>query len=197
MPAEFLLRARSPHWRQEIDAMFAKIFSQIFDSSIANNHKHRHVFMDLLVLADSDGVIDMTEEAVSRRTNVPLEDVKAAIEYLSSPDTRSNSPNDEGRRLLPVDERKPWGWQIVNYHHYRAIRDEATRREYFREYRRAEREKKREKKAPKNGKSSNKVTLAKRGEYHHDMRYPSEPVEHKPECPCVECRALREKQEAF
>jgi hypothetical protein len=126
--------------------VFAKIFSQIFDSSIADNHKHRHVFMDLLVLADSDGCVDMTHEAIARRTNVPLDEIREAIGFLSSPDERSNSPHEEGRRLLPVDERKAWGWQIVNYHHYRAVRDEEARREYFREYRRAEREKKRPKK---------------------------------------------------
>lgn len=132
--------------------MFAKIFSQIFDSSIADNFQHRHIFMDLIVLADSDGVVDMTPEAVSRRTNVPLPVVLEAIAALSMPDSRSNSPQEDGKRLLPVDERKPWGWQIVNYHHYRAIRDEEARREYMREYRRKEREGKRIKKKAKKAK---------------------------------------------
>lgn len=126
--------------------MFAKIFGQIFDSSIADNFQHRHIFMDLLVLADSDGVVDMTAEAISRRTNVPLEQITAAIEFLSAPDPRSRTPVDEGRRLAPASLGRPWGWQIVNYHHYREIRDEETRREYFREYRKKEREAKRKKK---------------------------------------------------
>lgn len=119
------------------------MFSQIFDSSIADNHQHRHVFMDLLVLADSDGVVDMTAEAIARRTNVPLEVVQEAIVALSAPDPRSNSQNEDGRRLLPIDDRKPWGWQIVNYHHYRKIKNEEERRTYMREYRRKERESKR------------------------------------------------------
>lgn len=131
--------------------MFAKIFGQIFDSSIAENYRYRHVFMDLLVLADSDGVVDMTLEAISRRTNVPIDEVRAAIEFLSAPDAASNSPSEEGRRLLPIDERKPWGWQIVNYQHYRSIRNEEQRREYFREYRRAERGAKNGKKKKSNG----------------------------------------------
>lgn len=131
--------------------MFAKIFSQIFDSSIAENYLTRHVFMDLLVLADSDGVVDMTAEAIARRTNAPLDVVRSALDALCAPDAASRTPNDEGRRLLPVDPLRPWGWQIVNYAHYRAIRDEEARRAYHREYRRAEREKKRLKKAKKNG----------------------------------------------
>lgn len=134
--------------------MFAKIFSQIFDSSLADNFEHRHVFMDLLVLADSDGVVDMTAEAIARRTNVPLERVTNAIVALSAPDPRSHSPGEDGRRLLPIDERRPWGWQIVNYHHYRQIRDEESRREYFRTYRQKEREAKRSKRAKKDPKGA-------------------------------------------
>lgn len=44
----------------------------------------------------------------------------------------------------------------MNYDHYRKIRDEETRREYFRDYRRAERESKKE---PK--KTNGKVKKAK------------------------------------
>lgn len=123
--------------------MFAKIFSQIFDSSIAENYQTRHIFMDLLVLADSDGVIDMTAEAIGRRINVPIEIVRPAIEELASPDPHSRTPNEDGRRLLPLDQGRTWGWQVVNYHHYRKIRDEESRREYWRTYKKAEREGKR------------------------------------------------------
>jgi hypothetical protein len=123
--------------------MFAKIFGQIFDSSIADNYQTRHVFMDLLVLADSDGVVDMTVGAISRRTGVPLEQVQAALAELCAPDASSRTPDDDGRRLLPIDPVRSWGWQIVNYAHYRRIRDEESRREYHRDYRRREREAKR------------------------------------------------------
>lgn len=125
--------------------MFAKVFSQIFDSSIAENYQHRHIFMDLLVLADSDGVIDMTPEAIARRTNVPAKQIKDALAALCSPDTASRTPHEEGRRLLPIDPGRSWGWQIVNYHHYRKVRSEEARREYWREYKRDEREAQREK----------------------------------------------------
>ena len=45
--------------------MFAKVFGQIFDSSIAEDYNCRRMFMDLLVLADSTGAVDMTPEAIS------------------------------------------------------------------------------------------------------------------------------------
>lgn len=119
--------------------MFAKVFSQIFDSSIAEDHSVRHVFMDLLVLADSDGVIDMTLPAIARRTNVPIEIVKDAIAALSAADPASRTKEHEGRRLLPLAEGRDWGWRIVNYLHYRQLQTEESRRDYFREYRRKSR----------------------------------------------------------
>jgi hypothetical protein len=126
--------------------MFAKVFSQIFDSSIAESHEVRHIFMDLLVLADATGVVDMTMHAISRRINVPLESVKAALEKLASPDPLSRSAKEDGRRIVLIDSHRDWGWQIVNYEHYRKTQDEEARRSYFRDYRKAEREKASDKK---------------------------------------------------
>lgn len=116
--------------------MFAKIFSQIFDSSIAEDAPTRHIFMDLLVLADSDGVVDMTAEAIARRINVPIGEVSQAIERLSAPDAKSRSQAEQGRRIALLDPRRAWGWWIVNHGVYRNLRDEQERRRYQRDYHR-------------------------------------------------------------
>src|SRR6266487_6185793 len=99
--------------------MFAKVFGQIFDSSIAEDYNCRRMFMDLLVLADSDGVVDMTAEAISRRTNVPIEEVTKYIADLQQPDPMSRSKMEEGKRIVAIDSKRGWGWKIVNYRHYR------------------------------------------------------------------------------
>ncbi len=112
--------------------MFAKVFGQIFDSSIAEDYNCRRMFMDLLVLADSTGAVDMTPEAISRRTNVPQPEVEKYINDLCQPDARSRSDLHEGKRLIPLDAKRDWGWLIVNYSHYRQIKDEEARRAYFR-----------------------------------------------------------------
>jgi len=122
--------------------VFAKIFAQIFDSSIAGDYLVRHVFMDLLVLADRDGVVDMTLDAISRRTNIPQEIIHHAITELMKPDKDSRSPEEAGRRIVPLDSHRDWGWQIVNFDHYRAIRDEESRKTYFRDYKRSYRKSK-------------------------------------------------------
>src|ERR1700679_63159 len=104
--------------------VFAKIFSQIFDSSISTDYVVRHVFMDLLVLADREGVVDMTLDAISRRTNVPEKIVKHCITELLKSDPKSRSHEEEGRRIVPLDSHRDWGWQMVNYDNSPRIREE-------------------------------------------------------------------------
>lgn len=122
--------------------MYAKVFTQIFDSSIAENYEVRHLFEDLLKLADIEGVVDMTTEAISRRINLPIGKVQFGLVELAKPDPRSRSHEHEGRRILPLDSHRDWGWIIVNYQHYREIKDEEARRAYFRDAKRRERSKK-------------------------------------------------------
>ena len=119
--------------------MFAKVFSQIFDSTIAEDYKVRHIFMDLLVMSDSDGVVDKTPEAISRIANVPLEYVKAGLQALSQPDPKSRTKDHDGRRIQLIDVERDWGWRIVNFQKYREIRDEEARRIANRSYKRDQR----------------------------------------------------------
>jgi hypothetical protein len=114
--------------------MFAKVFEQIFNSSIAVDYTVRHMFMDMLVLADSQGVVDMTYEAIARRTGVPLDKVIASIGELMKPDAQSRSRKEDGARIALVDSHRDWGFRIVNYPHYRNLRDEEGRRAYSRDY---------------------------------------------------------------
>lgn len=123
--------------------MFAKVFSQIFDSSIAEDYNCRRMFIDLLVLADQTGAVDMTLEAIARRTNVPIDEVARYIGELCQPDAKSRSKLEDGKRLIPLDSKRDWGWQIVNYQHYRKIKDDEARRSYFRDAQRKARAKKR------------------------------------------------------
>ncbi len=116
--------------------MYAKIFSQIFDSTLAEDYMTRHVFMDLLVLADENGHVDMTLSAISRRLNMPVGIVKEAMDKLAAPDVHSRSAENEGRRIILLDEHRNWGWRIPNYPKYRLIRTKADRTDYWKEYKR-------------------------------------------------------------
>jgi hypothetical protein len=109
--------------------MYAKIYSQIFNSSIAEDWQTRHVFEDLIKLADRHGHVDMTPEAISRQTNVPLDVVTRAMAELQKPDPRSRSRNEEGRRIVLVDPARDWGWKIVNHGYYRQLKCAEDKRE--------------------------------------------------------------------
>jgi hypothetical protein len=113
--------------------MYAKVFAQIFDSSIADDFRLRHFFMDLLVLADADGVVDMTPTAIAARTRIPLEDVTAMLAKLEQPDPESRTPDADGRRIERLDEHRTWGWHLINYHRFRMIASDEQRREKTRE----------------------------------------------------------------
>lgn len=108
--------------------MFGKIFGQIFDSSIACSPDLRHFFMDMIVLADADGDVDMTPESIAARTRIPLAEVNDHIACLCSPDPRSRTPDNEGRRLELLDEHRDWGWHIINYQKFREIASNEQRK---------------------------------------------------------------------
>jgi hypothetical protein len=87
------------------------------------------VFQQMIVLCDSQGVIDMTPPAISRRTNIPLDIIEAGIEYLEKPDPYSRSQKEEGRRIVLIDDSRKWGWRIVNHKYYRDLASKDDKRE--------------------------------------------------------------------
>ncbi len=109
--------------------IYAKIYDCIFDSSLAEDYQVRHVFEDLLKLADQDGTVNRTHEAIARRTNVPLEIIKRAIIELEKPDPRSQSTELDGRRIVRLDTARDWGWKIVNHGYYRQLRTADDKRQ--------------------------------------------------------------------
>lgn len=109
--------------------MYAKIFAQILDSSIVEFPETRFTFMDFLILADSDGVVDMTHEAIARRTNRPLDVIRKTITELEAPDPRSRTKDAKGARLKRLDDHRDWGWVIVNYDKFRRMATDLQRRE--------------------------------------------------------------------
>ena len=91
-------------------------------------------FQQMIVLADINGTVDMTADAIARETTIPLEIINTGIEALEKPDPESRSPEEEGRRIIRLRENSTWGWKIVNYAHYRKIQSEEQRAEYQAQY---------------------------------------------------------------
>jgi len=114
--------------------VFGKLFASMYDGTLASNGPWQALvtFQQLIILADQEGNIDMTPQAVARRTSLPLEIIQRGIEELAKPDPMSRTPDEEGRRIVLLEEHRSWGWRIVNYQKYRELRKAEDRREYLR-----------------------------------------------------------------
>jgi hypothetical protein len=114
-------------------AMFGKVFSSMYDGTLATRGPWQALvtFQQFIVLADRTGIVDMTAEAIARRTTIPLEIINIGITALEQPDSESRSPDLDGRRIARLSDTRAWGWQIVNYQKYSKIRSEDERREYM------------------------------------------------------------------
>jgi len=119
--------------------MYAKVYAQIFDSSLRDKWQAWVVFVAMLALADADDELDMTLEALAARTGLPGSIVSEGVAWLEKPDPFSRSPEAEGRRIVRLDDHRAWGWKIVNRAKYKRLRDNTERREYFRVQKQAKR----------------------------------------------------------
>lgn len=120
-------------------AGFSKVFSTIWGGSLYGHFEASAVFLVFLSLADRDGAVDMTPEAIAGTTGWPLNFILKGIRELEKPDAKSRTPGHEGRRILLMDDHRPWGWIITNYSLYRDKMRSAERTAYLaekqREYR--------------------------------------------------------------
>jgi hypothetical protein len=115
--------------------MFSKLFDSMYDGTLRTRSPWQALvtFQQMLILADPTGVVDMTAEALAIRTGIPLEIIQAGITALEAPDPDSRLPHEEGRRIVRLDDHRNWGWQIVNFVHYRNLQSNEARREYQKE----------------------------------------------------------------
>ena len=101
--------------------MYGKIFESMYDGTLHEDYKAMIVFMHMIILANEDGVVDMTPKAMASRTGTPIEYFVHGIDKLEKPDLESRSPEEKGCRIMRIDDHRKWGWYIVNYDHYRKM----------------------------------------------------------------------------
>lgn len=82
-----------------------------------------------IVLSNADGIVDMTPEAIAGRTTIPLKIIKKGIEFLEKADPYTRTPGEDGRRIVLMDDHRPWGWKLVNHWKYKALRNMEEKRE--------------------------------------------------------------------
>jgi hypothetical protein len=98
---------------------YTHVFGSIYDGTLYGRWPMAVVWVSLLPLADRYGRVNLSLEAIAGRTGWPLELLKLGIAQLCEPDPESSSRAQEGRRLVPLNPSRNWGWQIVNHSLYR------------------------------------------------------------------------------
>ena len=116
---------------------FTKLDEKILQSSImAENPSTFKIWISLLAACKESGIAYVSPIYLSTVCHIPLENVKKAIHKLSEPDELSRSLTDDGRRIRRVDG----GFEIINYHVYRAASLRSAEAERKRLYRKEQRE---------------------------------------------------------
>ena len=83
----------------------------------------------LIVLATPDGVVEMTPQAIAARTSIPFDIIEKGLKILADPDPYSRTPGEDGKRIVLIDESRPWGWRLVNHGKYMRLRNMEQKRE--------------------------------------------------------------------
>lgn len=139
--------------------MFVKVFDSMYDGTLGTKGPWEALvtFQQMLIMADKEGEVDKTAEVISRITMIPLEIIQKGIDALLKPDPDSRSMVEGGRRIIPLDPDRSWGWKIVNYQKYRDIASAEDRRAYMRRYMQDQRK---QSKQSVNNKSLQELTVA-------------------------------------
>lgn len=111
--------------------MYCKIFKTIFDGSLYGNFDATVTFMALIILAERGGIVDMTPRAIAAKCGYPIDIIERGLAELELPDPQSRTQDDEGRRIVRIDEHRTWGWRITNFETYHRMRTTEDRQEYF------------------------------------------------------------------
>lgn len=109
--------------------MYGKLFASMYEGTLYGQWQAIITLQQLVILADADGVVDMTPPAIAARTSIPLEIIEAGLDQLSQPDKYSRSPDEDGRRITLIEDGRPWGWRVVNYRYYRDLASREDKKE--------------------------------------------------------------------
>lgn len=91
---------------------YTPLFRDFLTSSMwATDPATRCVWIWMLLMADPEGYVVGTAPGVAQQAGVTIEQARAAIALLESPDPDSSTKELEGRRIVKVDR----GWHIVNF----------------------------------------------------------------------------------
>lgn len=108
---------------------YTKLFQSIVTSTLwRESPETKVVWVTMMALADKHGIVEASVPGLAAMSHVSIEECVEALDLFMSPDKWSRTPDNEGRRIAPVDG----GWELLNHEKYRLKMTEDERREYER-----------------------------------------------------------------
>jgi len=98
---------------------YTPVFGTVFTGTLHGRWPDTGLWLCLLALSNKRGEIDCTPHYIASVTGLPVADVVACINRFLEPDPHSRTPAEQGRRLIPLNGERDWGWRIVNHEVYR------------------------------------------------------------------------------
>lgn len=98
---------------------YTPLFSSLTTGTLCGRWPDIGLWPIILSLSDWRGIVDVTPDYLSRVTGLPVDEVVACMKRFCEPDLYSRSGAEDGRRLILLEEHRPWGWRIVNLKIYR------------------------------------------------------------------------------
>jgi len=173
-------------------AGFAKLDGGIVDSTLwMQPHDVLRVWIAMLAKCDSYGIVRASVPAFAHLCMVPIERLEQILKILTSPDSYSRTPDDDGRRLRAIEG----GWLITNYVKYRELVQTKPQSHADRQRKYRERIKERDEKLTRDAGVTNNVTRDAEAEA-EEKRKDTQPTVESPQaaladaCPHVEIVAL-------
>lgn len=115
---------------------YTPVFDTVFQGTLCGKYPDLPVWLVLLALQQRGGIIDAHPSYIATISGLPQADIELAIKRFCEPDPASRTPDNDGRRLEPI-EGAGFGWRVINHRKYqekarltaRNARETAERRE--------------------------------------------------------------------
>ena len=112
--------------------VYGKIFDRVFTGSMYGSGPVVFaVWAYVIANTEPPGVIELNPRLLAACIGTSTEDIKAALDYLTSPDDDSQNTAEQGRRLVQISGLM---YQVVSFDKYRKLQSAEDRREYHRAY---------------------------------------------------------------
>lgn len=108
--------------------MYGKLFSSAYEGTLRGEPHLQLVLFNMIAHADKHGEVERTVRTIADEVGLSEKDARAAITRLESPDPNSRTEAEKGRRIVRLHEHRTWGWRLVNFPKYQAIKNAENRR---------------------------------------------------------------------